>query len=779
MLHKNSIAYIKYFYLITFSIFIFTIIAIYNLSLYKEKIEQNYYESNIISQKIAYNSSFDKFTLMAKYIFDKEINRSDVLENLDKAINSKNENEKRYYKGIFYRNLNPTFEYIKKIGIRQLHFQTSDNKSFLRFHNPSKYNDDLTKERLGVKYVNEKKVPISLFETGRVLSGFRNIFPIFYGDKYLGSVEVSLTLKSMVDSLEKLDNRKEYKFILNKKLIESKVFEYQKYLYTNSLISDEFVEEDTNSILPDSPKKSSDIVNRINKKISKNKEIQKALKQKEYISSIIEVDNQKYDIVLMPLLSIDETLEGYIISYSKAINTPIFLTSFSYILVAIILGTFLILFLLKLIKDKSENLSNEKNWYNQISESISEGLFVTNKDLNIEYINSSACKILGYEKEELIGKNAHYLFHYHERNSHSVQEKCPIVKAIKENGKFQSENEFFRVRSGKLIPIDISVRELSNKKGYHQIVTFRDLSIKKELEIKQNLLKTALNSCSDSIVITDIDANIIWANPAFEKLTGYELSEVQNKKPSEFVKSGLQTVEFYEEMWNTILNNQSWKGELVNRKKDGTLYNEELSITPVLDDKSSVKYFIAIKQDITDKKIKEKEIEHSANYDFLTNLPNRRMFNFTFKRVLESLKNEKRYVALLFLDLDKFKILNDTKGHDYGDILLKEFSSRVKKTVRHIDFVARLGGDEFVIILDNLTNNLSIAEKICVDIAEKILANTKEPFLLKDYSYTTSTSIGIYLFNTNSSLEKIIKRSDEALYCAKNNGRDRYCIFNN
>ena len=308
----------------------------------------------------------------------------------------------------------------------------------------------------------------------------------------------------------------------------------------------------------------------------------------------------------------------------------------------------------------------------------------------------------------------------------------------------------------------------------------QDLSIKKELESKQTMLEVALNSCSDSIVITDKYACVIWANPAFEKLTGYKLEEVKGKSPHDFTKSGMQSAEFYEDMWNTILNKQPWKGELINKKRDESLYNEELSITPILDFKGDIEYFIAIKQDITEKKNKEKEVEYFANYDFLTNLPNRRMFDAHFRKVLDSLENNQKYLALLFLDLDKFKLLNDSKGHDYGDLLLKEFSSRLKKSIRNIDFVARLGGDEFVIILDNLSNDIINAKNICEKISSKIVENTREKFILDDYEYNTSTSIGVYIFNDFSeSMDNIIKKSDEALYDAKKSGKDRYSIFFN
>lgn len=582
----------------------------------------------------------------------------------------------------------------------------------------------------------------------------------------------------MIDSLQNLDNRKEYHFILNKDFIESKIFEQQKYLYTQSIISPDFLEEDSKSILDDSAKPFSNLAEKINKEISKNKKIQKSLKEKNFLSEILELNNKKYDVVFLPLKGMNNKIEGYLISYSEANNIPTIITYFSFFIFVIIFGCFLILILLKIIKDRTENLNDERNWFFQINNSLSEGLYVTDLNSKIKYINPIACQILGYKEDELIGKNAHYQFHHHEKNNYSQKEDCNILSKINLNENFQSDEEYFRLKNGNLIPVEINAQKLIYDKNHETITTFRDLTLKKELENKKNLLQTALNFCSDSIIITDENANVEWVNPAFEKLTGYKLEEIEGKKPEEFIKSGLQSEDFYGQMWKTLLSKNPWKGELINRRKDNSLYHEELSITPVLGLRNQIKHFIAVKQDITDKKYKEKEVEYFAFYDYLTNLPNRRMFNEHFKKILESFSKDKKHIAVLFLDLDKFKLLNDLKGHAYGDELLKEFSNRLTKVIRNIDFVARLGGDEFVIILDNLPIDYLEAKNVCEKIALKILNLIREPFLLKDFEYVTSTSIGIYVLdNALESLEDIVKKSDIALYEAKERGRNTYYIF--
>lgn len=770
--------YIKYFQLIVMLIVLITSFIIYNLYLYKINMEKLFLQDNIKTQEIAYNSSIEKYRLITSYIFEREINKPEVLQLLEQIQTSDDENEKRYLKGIFYQKLFPIYEHLKEQGVRQFHFHTKDNKSFLRFANPSKFGDNLEKSRKSIKYVNETENRISIFETGVFLSGFRNIFPLVYKGKKLGSVEISLTLKTMIDALEKFDERKEYLFILNKKLIESKIDEEEKYLYTTSKISSDFTIEDNNNMLLNSPLPLTEQVTKLNKEIFSDEDLKKSLLNKEHISKIIKIEDKTYNIVFSPLIGFENILEGYLISYSVTETVPGIISFFPFFILLVLFIMTILLLLLQILKNKSQELISEKNWFSNISNSITDGICVTNDEAIIVYVNPMACELLGYKENELLGQNAHYLFHYHNKNDHIFQENCSILKEINSKAIYRSEDEYFKIKNGDIIPVEISVKKISYGQKNEIITVFRDLTIRKELETKTKLLKKALESCSDSIIITDKYANIIWTNPAFEELTGFKRSEAKGKKPKELIKSNLQSKEFYKNLWDTILSKKPWKGELINKRKNNSLYHEELSITPVLDSFDEIKYFIAIKQDITDKKNKEKEIEFLAFNDFLTNLPNRKNFNDKFTQVLKSLNTQEKYVALLFLDLDKFKILNDTKGHDYGDELLKEASKRLSHSIRNSDFVARLGGDEFVIILDILPKGYEQAKEICKKISTKILENIREPFLLHDYTYSLTTSIGIYIFNNSfESMQEIVNKSDLALYEAKKNEGNRYFIY--
>lgn len=776
---KIQKSYDNFFYGLFLAFTIVAIGAIFYINEQKFNRLQGYYESEIEKISVAYEAAVDKYSFYTEKIFIKNIQASDNIENLYYAINSKDETTRRYYKGVFYRDFYPLFSDLKKDGIRQLHFHLKDNTSFLRFHYPATYKDDLTLYRPSIVYVNKNKKPISLFETGRVISGFRNIYPLEDKGAYLGSVEISVSSKSVIDSLNTLLPDHEFQFLLNAKLTDFKLFESQKHLYSKSMIHPDFVHEDSNAILPDSPKPLSQIAKQIDTLLKSNKELEILMNKKEKIARFFKIEGTYYNVILFPILGLENRLEGYLISYAKASNIPPIVDLIPWFLSTIAAGYIFIIFLLVILRTKSKEISEQKNWFLDVTDSLGEGLYVIDTNANIIYINPMACKILGYTKDELLGKSAHDTFHSHNINEYLPLEECPILLGVKENGFVQNIDEAFLTKDGRKVWVEINSRALYKDNSLYQIVTtFKDISIKKELEDRMKLLTKALESSSNAVVITDANAIVSWANPAFEHLTGYKITEAIGKQPKELVRSGKQSETFYAQMWETILAKKPWSGEIINKKKDGTLYYEELHITPVLNSKREIQHFIAIKQDISERKEREKSIEHHAYYDYLTNLPNRRLFNEHCLQVFKSLPREKKYVALLLLDLDGFKNLNDTHGHDLGDVLLREVAIRLESSIRAKDIVARLGGDEFVVMLDNLPVDIKKAQEVSTLICSKLLETIRKPFSLKQVSYQTSLSIGVYLFNTpESNVENALKKADVALYEAKAKGRNTYHFY--
>ena len=287
---------------------------------------------------------------------------------------------------------------------------------------------------------------------------------------------------------------------------------------------------------------------------------------------------------------------------------------------------------------------------------------------------------------------------------------------------------------------------------------------------------TAFES-QESLMITDADGVILRVNQAFTECTGYTPEEAVGKTPR-LLKSGRQDAGFYRTMWKTLLRTGKWQGEIWDRRKNGEVYPTLLNITSVKDNKGVITHYVGSFIDITDRKIAEEKIQHLAFYDPLTGLPNRRLLLDRLQQAMASSARVGKAGALLFIDLDNFKNLNDTLGHDIGDILLLQVAQRLASCVREGDTVARLGGDEFVVMLVDLSEQPIEAAAQTETIGEKILASLSQAYRLEIHDHLSTASIGATLFsNHQSSVDELMKQADIAMYQAKKAGRNALRFF--
>ncbi len=294
-----------------------------------------------------------------------------------------------------------------------------------------------------------------------------------------------------------------------------------------------------------------------------------------------------------------------------------------------------------------------------------------------------------------------------------------------------------------------------------------------QINEKQVLAEMVFDTVHEGIMITDVDNRIEIVNPAFTKITGYTAEEIRGKNPN-ILSSGLQDTEFYADMWQALNEKGHWEGELWNRNKMGKMYAETAFISKVFDEQGNVQRHIAVFGDVTERKKAEEKIYYQANYDTLTGLPNRQLFNERLHLTLATAKRNKSKLALLFIDLDHFKEVNDSAGHHTGDRLLIQVAKRLKVCVRDSDTLARLGGDEFTIILNNIDNNQHIE---CV--ADKILSLLEKPFVLPgNITAVVSASIGIAVYpNDGKNDADLIRHADTAMYGVKSSGKNGYQFF--
>ena len=297
---------------------------------------------------------------------------------------------------------------------------------------------------------------------------------------------------------------------------------------------------------------------------------------------------------------------------------------------------------------------------------------------------------------------------------------------------------------------------------------------REKAEVALHTLAQAVNCSGTPVVITDLDGKIEFVNAAFSTTSGYPEEEVVGQTPR-ILGSGKTDSKVYERLWNTLIAGKVWRGELLNRRKNGELYWEQMVIAPVSDAKGKATHYVAVRNDVTERKEEELHLAHLATHDVLTGLPNRAFFNARLEHALNLANRNHWRVALFFLDLNNFKEINDRYGHLVGDEVLCEFSKRLQNSLRTSDTLARLGGDEFGCLLENVPD-----ERYLEPVANKIIENIEKPIQLhKDIPVSLTTSIGISLYPEHGETGiALLEKADEAMYSAKAKGAgSHYCFF--
>ena len=423
-------------------------------------------------------------------------------------------------------------------------------------------------------------------------------------------------------------------------------------------------------------------------------------------------------------------------------------------------------------------LINSEEQYRQLFESSRDALMLVQAPLGVICrANRAALLLFGAGSEADLTSVEPWKFSpAHQPDGRLSREKAEAILAMTlrdGSSLFEWEHQRF---NGENFSADVLLTTLEFGNETLIQATVRDITERKNADVDMRIAATIFKS-QQGMLVTDANNVILRVNEAFTVITGYTSEEVIGENPR-ILSSGLQGPDFYKAMWATIQALGSWDGEIWNKRKNGEIFPEHMTITAVKNREGCITNYVATLTDITMDKQAADEIKNLAFYDPLTHLPNRRLLQDRLNQALAYSERSGKSGAVLFIDLDNFKIINDTHGHARGDQLLQQVAERLTTCVREGDTVARIGGDEFVLILEDLSANPIESAAQAESVGAKIMDTLNQPYCFDNQEYFNTTSVGITLFKGHDlAYEELFKQSDIAMYQAKSNGRNTICFF--
>ena len=411
-----------------------------------------------------------------------------------------------------------------------------------------------------------------------------------------------------------------------------------------------------------------------------------------------------------------------------------------------------------------QKLSVSESKFNAITNQTTEGITVADHDGNYTFVNPAFCDMIGYSEDELLTMTV-FDVKAPEQDTSSFQRSKTSEEGVAINVLLQRKDGsiFCSEVIGKKIEID----------GQQQVLgIIRDIDEQVKVQDRIRKLSMAIEQSPVSVVISDTDGNIEFVNKAFENITGYTAT-VAKEMNLLHMHANETAAGRDDQIWQILSSGKEWQGELQSRKKNGKIFWEYCHFAPVINDTGMISHYLAVKEDITIRKQQEMQILQQAHFDSLTGLPNRFLSLDRLSQLLSEAERNDEKVAVMFMDLDDFKKINDTLGHETGDKLLVEAAARIHHALRSGDTVGRLGGDEFLVLLGGLNDAIDARP-----ITEKLLTAFKEPFRIDGRELIQSTSIGVAIYpDDGDNASELLRKADSAMYHAKELAWNTYSFF--
>ena len=423
------------------------------------------------------------------------------------------------------------------------------------------------------------------------------------------------------------------------------------------------------------------------------------------------------------------------------------------------------------VEQRTEALQWEEQRMRTVLDNVLDGIIAFTEQGTIESFNKSAERIFGYAASEAIGMDIEVLIPEAfsverdlERRKHTIGELKTLIGGGREVIAHRKDGGAFSLR--------ISLSETHLGMRHIFVASVQDVSEIRRAEKTRRLYASVFEHSGEAMLISDSGNHILAVNPAFTALTGYTIDDLRGRNPR-VLSSGKTSRQTYQDLWGALHREGFWQGETWNRGKDGRIYPNWMSVSVVRDPGGAITHYIVSYLDITERKAAEERIAHLAHHDALTGLLNRLSLRSRLEQALATAQREQRQLAVMFVDMDRFKTINDTLGHAVGDELLVDVARRLGEVVRNSDIVARLGGDEFVVVLAEVEGAPAVAR-----VAEKILHSLGQPYQIGKHEVYSTPSIGVAFFPTDgNNSETLMKSADTAMYHAKSQGRNNVQFF--
>ena len=881
---KKKIIFLLSFFILS-SIFIY---AIYSLIENRKKEHLNA-EKKII--EVTYNTIIDAYKVYSNIIYFNKLNTKDTKSILEKVYSSSKE-EQNQIRTKLYTHLIDMYNNMDDYKLKQLHFHLKNNESFLRFHRPEKYGDNLTNIRLTVSHVNETHKPISGFEEGRIYNGYRFVYPLEYNGNYLGSVETSVSMKSIINDIKK-ELESEVDFIIKKSVVEEKVFEEEKGNYFPCTTDNYFYHEKsiTNN---ENPYLEPILKNYYNKYPM---DIRNKLNSNEIFNFYSEYNGDYYITTFLPIKNvISNQTVAYVIISNKHNDLQAFINQYLLFLATLILLTLVMLYFIYRI-DKTKTLLFKKDKVlNEVQKIAKLGYWELDILENKLKWSDEVYHIFGLAPQEFEATYEAFLKYVHPEDVNIVNKA--YMDSIKNKSSYHVEHRVI-TKTGEIKYVEEECRHTFDEYGdvIQSLGTIHDLtSIKlyqEKIKKSKEQFESLVSHIPDMIYRCEIDKDftMLYINNALETITGYKIDEIRfnkilsfasiihpndlnmvYKKIDEMLKNNISNIDLeyriiskdgrviwindnlqliqdndhiyiegvisditsqkvaYDKLYkfidtqdNIVMLTTGKNIEFANKKFfhflgfkdldefktkhkcicdlfiknekffDLSLVGENENWVNVIQTLSHRQRVVAIKgidgvthafsvtinkfedaiyivsfTDISETMLENIKLEEKTLRDTLTNAYNREFFENNYRKLMESYKTEDKLFALAMIDIDNFKNINDTYGHDIGDDILINLVSKIEKSLRNDDVLICWGGEEFIIIL-------KISSKEALEFVLEKLRNIIENSKFKNLPKVTC-SFGGTLYENNETINETIKRADIALYMAKNDGKNRVKI---